>query len=504
MVQVPERHERKPSVTKRQLSIKREHKLAKRQEVRLDIQMSYQNGVPIDQIERKHSKYLVKTWINEYKINGNKLSYMSKPIPGRPLKVTPGSELEDDIIECRKTMSLFRISKFLTKKYKRKEGYMKNEKEWSISESTISNYLNSIGCKSMATGRQPAITPDQEKKRVKLAEELKDQNLEKFVFVDETWAVDHGRTNCRNDRQWVFDKKEIVPRKVVAHPAKIGYFGGVGFNGVTPLIEIFRDDKPTFEEKELNKSKKKLEKLQEEKRKLDEEEQKRLDKIAKKEAKAVEAKAAKLLEQANKSKVKRTLSQIRKEAKLRDKIKQKEREEKNQEKTRIREEKQANKEREKEEKKIARIEKKMAKAGKKALRNRTTAKIYLEKCLKPLIKYLNSIFPEKDYTIVHDGAPYHTAKLVENYLRRKQIKFIGGGKSGKWPGNSADIQPAENGWAITKGNAYRESTGSLDELDKRFREAWNNISIDTCQKMITGMKKRFEKVIELKGKYIGK
>lgn len=477
------RRTRTPLVTKQQLASKREHELTERQEKRLEIQIAYKNGISRKELKQQFSPYLVNTWVDKLKENDMKLSYMGKKIPGRLLKVT--DEVEEDILRMiKKQMSLQRMANFLTDKYKDEDGYKKNGKMWSISTTTISRHLEAIGAFSRARGKQPAITVEQEKKRVKLAKELKDENLEKFVFVDETWAADHGRINARNDRQWVFDPNEIVPRKQVAHPAKIGYFGGITSEGVTPLIEIFRDDKPTFEEVELKQSRKILKKLAEERKKAEEKEAKRLKRIERE----------KLKEEKNlNNRTKKTKTQIKKEADRRRK-----------EKDRIREEKAQNKERVREEKKVERIRKRMENAGKKNMRNRTTAKIYIKCCLKPLIKHLDLIWPERDYTIVHDGAPYHSAKMVSQFLDDKRINFIGGGAFGKWPGNSPDLNPIENGWAIAKGNAYREPTRNLDELDKRFREAYNNIGRGTCQKMITGMKNRFEKVIQLKGKYIGK
>jgi hypothetical protein len=476
------RHTRTTSKTKQQLSSKREHKLTDRQDTRYRLQIDYENGLPIRMIEQKYSKYLAERWIGEYKDNDEQAYYMGKTSPGRPSKVNP--VIEGEILRMiKEEMSLDRMATFLKDKYQDKENYMKDGKRWSISPTTISRHLHSIGCKPRAKRRQPAITAEQEKKRVKLAKELKDENLEKYIFVDETWVADHGKTNSRNDRQWVFDPSEIVPRKVVAHPAKIGYFGGIGFNGTTPLIEIFRDDKPTFDEMELKKSQKKLKKLATEQRKADEKEAKRVERIERK--KRAEAEKA--------NKVKKTKTQIKKEADRNRK-----------EKKRLKEERDREKKREREEKKISKIEKQMERAGKKNMRRRTNAKIYIEKCLKPLIKHLDSIYPERDYTIVQDGAPYHSAKMVSKFFNDKGINFIGGGAGGKWPGNSPDLNPEENIWAIMKGNAYREPTHNLDELDKRVREVYNYISKKTCQKTILGMKKRFKKVIELNGKYIGK
>lgn len=149
------------------------------------------------------------------------------------------------------------------------------------------------------------------------------------------------------------------------------------------------------------------------------------------------------------------------------------------------------------------------KAEKKAQRQqkqqrRTDAAMLIDKCLVPLVARLETLFPNKNYTLFLDGAPYHQAKKVHDWFNANNIRYVVGGKNGKWPGNSPDINPQENVWAITKSRSYKQSNKNLEQVDKEFRTAHDNITAEVCKKMLLGMKGRLETVIEREGRYIGK
>ena len=254
------RHERVPLVTKRQLFQQREHQLTERQEQRFEIQMLHKNGVcEEDIVFQGHSSYMARKWTNRFTENDNCLIYTANKSPGRPRKIT--KEMEEDLVLWSKDNGLKRMTTMLTEKYQdimvSPEEKLRSEK-WSVSKETIRKHLVAIGAKARATGRQPAITAAQVLKRIEFAKEFKDFDWKNAVFVDETYAQDHGKTNPRNDRQWTFSKEEVVHRGQVAHPAQIGYFGATCIHGVLPLIELYRDNKPTFEEGE-NKTKQRQE-----------------------------------------------------------------------------------------------------------------------------------------------------------------------------------------------------------------------------------------------------
>ena len=55
-----------------------------------------------------------------------------------------------------------------------------------------------------------------------------------------------------------------------------------------------------------------------------------------------------------------------------------------------------------------------------------------------------------------------------------------------------------------KQKCYKEFVGSLNDVDKQFRLAHDSIPLDVCQRLLSGMKGRLERVLALDGKHIGR
>ncbi|XP_063855001.1 uncharacterized protein LOC135097165 [Scylla paramamosain] len=59
-------------------------------------------------------------------------------------------------------------------------------------------------------------------------------------------------------------------------------------------------------------------------------------------------------------------------------------------------------------------------------------------------KQLEKRFPDGSGIFQQDLAPCHTSKIVKNFMTEKNIQVL------DWPGNSPDVSPIENLWAICK------------------------------------------------------
>ncbi|CAK1589275.1 unnamed protein product [Parnassius mnemosyne] len=93
----------------------------------------------------------------------------------------------------------------------------------------------------------------------------------------------------------------------------------------------------------------------------------------------------------------------------------------------------------------------------------------------------------------HDHDPKHTAKVVKEFLRSQSVAVL------DWPPYSPDINPIENLWFRVKKIVASKRTTSVHQLYAAFKEAWEQISIATCNKLIASMPRRCRAVIAAKG-----
>lgn len=102
----------------------------------------------------------------------------------------------------------------------------------------------------------------------------------------------------------------------------------------------------------------------------------------------------------------------------------------------------------------------------------------------------------KDYIFMQDNDPKHTSKLVKEFLSEKNIKTL------DWPAQSPDCNPIENMWRIIKLEVSKSQPKTKRELKEAVINAWNNITIEQCQKLALSFKKRAIELYRAKGKHI--
>ena len=95
---------------------------------------------------------------------------------------------------------------------------------------------------------------------------------------------------------------------------------------------------------------------------------------------------------------------------------------------------------------------------------------------------------------MHDGAPCHKSKVVQQFLNSQHINVL------DWPGNSPDLNPIENLWALLKTKVSQRQPSCLEEMRKVIKEVWvHELSPDYCLNLVSSMQRRLQEVIKNKG-----
>ena len=93
-----------------------------------------------------------------------------------------------------------------------------------------------------------------------------------------------------------------------------------------------------------------------------------------------------------------------------------------------------------------------------------------------------------------DGASCHTAKIIGEYLDFINIDYIK-----PWPGNSPDLSPIENLWAIMKYNLRGRDISSIPRLEAEIRDIWDNLPKSVLQNLAMSLPDRLKEVKARKG-----
>lgn len=116
----------------------------------------------------------------------------------------------------------------------------------------------------------------------------------------------------------------------------------------------------------------------------------------------------------------------------------------------------------------------------------------LENCLVPTV---HAHFQDDSCYFQDDNAPCHRSKVVKEWFQHQGIQLIQ-----NWPGNSPDLNPIENLWAIIGKEVRDRHPNSRTSLEEVIQEAWSSPAVaQSIQKLISSMPKRIKATLMKKG-----
>lgn len=119
---------------------------------------------------------------------------------------------------------------------------------------------------------------------------------------------------------------------------------------------------------------------------------------------------------------------------------------------------------------------------------------------KHVIPWLTLEYPEGNYCFQQDGAPAHTARTTQRFLKEHMVEVW---DKEMWPPSSPDLSPLDFSiWSVLDADACKKSHPNLAALKASIVQSWTRMSEDYVHKVCGSFRKRVETVIAKDGGYI--
>ena len=134
-------------------------------------------------------------------------------------------------------------------------------------------------------------------------------------------------------------------------------------------------------------------------------------------------------------------------------------------------------------------------------------RVYMEMLESHLIPWAHTIFGDDEWTFQQDGAPAHKARETQDFLRDNCPDVITVDThwrtaNGEWPPNSPDLNPMDYAvWSILEEKACQKPHPNVGSLKRALVKAWDEISLETLQKIVDNFPKRLKACVDAKGGY---
>ena len=123
---------------------------------------------------------------------------------------------------------------------------------------------------------------------------------------------------------------------------------------------------------------------------------------------------------------------------------------------------------------------------------------YKEILTKYLLPTVQVAFPEGGGIFQQDLAPCHTSKMIQKFFKESKLSVL------EWPGNSPDLNPIENLWAIIKKRLQKYDCTTKSKLIEGIIQIWYHDEElqNLCSKLVDSMSTRVAMLINAKGGHI--
>ena len=122
---------------------------------------------------------------------------------------------------------------------------------------------------------------------------------------------------------------------------------------------------------------------------------------------------------------------------------------------------------------------------------------YIDQVLSgPLLTFYHNMKRSRRYMkLQQDNAPCHTSKKTMQWMSKNRIALF------DHPPSSPDLNPIENIWHLLKNHVRSRprTPTSTAELIQAVRDAWDSISIDTINSLVSSMPDRVDAVLAAEG-----
>ena len=110
---------------------------------------------------------------------------------------------------------------------------------------------------------------------------------------------------------------------------------------------------------------------------------------------------------------------------------------------------------------------------------------------------MEKVFPDGSGIFQQDLAPCHTKKVTK-FFADNDIRVL------EWPGNSPDLNPIENLWAIIKQRLRGKDCTTMEKLIEAIIQLWYRDPqiIQNCKNLVDSMPGRVKQVLERRGGHI--
>ena len=101
---------------------------------------------------------------------------------------------------------------------------------------------------------------------------------------------------------------------------------------------------------------------------------------------------------------------------------------------------------------------------------------------------------------MQDGAPVHRSATAQQWCRDNLPHFWA---KEEWPGNSPDLNPIEELWAIVQQDLDKQKPATnLAQLETQLKCAWSRIQPSVLSNLVASMPNRVRKCLLVRGQYI--